>query len=265
MPPTLKVLLLALALAYFGLILFAVLQTPRALFPVPPASYAGEGPGAPPRLPVPGDEAVPYLWLPAEGATLAVLYFHGNGEDLFQVQPRLAAFQAQGYAVLACEYPGYGPTSGQPSEARLLAAAEAALAFLTGELGWRPQDVLAYGHSLGGGPAIDLGVRHRLRGVIVEATFTSVFRVVTEVRLLPWDYFNNLGKVARLQCPLLVIHGTADTTVPFRHGEKLFAKAPSGSQLWRVEGADHINIWDSLGDSLWPRLKRFAEASQHPS
>jgi pimeloyl-ACP methyl ester carboxylesterase len=39
--------------------------------------------------------------------------------------------------------------------------------------------------------------------------------------------------------PLLLIHGTADRTLPIRHGRRLAAAAPEGSRHVEIKGADH--------------------------
>ena len=41
---------------------------------------------------------------------------------------------------------------------------------------------------------------------------------------------------AELDYPVLVIHGTADTRVPFEHGRRVYHAAPEGSELWSPDG-----------------------------
>lgn len=42
-----------------------------------------------------------------------------------------------------------------------------------------------------------------------------------------------------IRCPTLVIHGTADTSVPISHGDSAAAQIP-GAKFVRLEGADHL-------------------------
>ena len=56
----------------------------------------------------------------------------------------------------------------------------------------------------------------------MQGAFVSVYRVMTNIPVFPGDMFVNLSKMPELKLPVLVIHGTADNTVPFWHGEKLF-------------------------------------------
>jgi hypothetical protein len=56
---------------------------------------------------------------------------------------------------------------------------------------------------------------------------------------------------------VLVIHGTADQTIPFSHGQKLFAAAPEPKyRLW-VQGAEHNDLMETAGEAYWQALDRF--------
>src|SRR5688500_14887569 len=57
-------------------------------------------------------------------------YFHGNAEDLGDLEPFLLALRDRGYAVFAFDYPGYGHSTGKPSEKTLYATARAARTYL---------------------------------------------------------------------------------------------------------------------------------------
>lgn len=46
----------------------------------------------------------------------------------------------------------------------------------------------------------------------------------------------------QISAPTLVIHGTADTDVPFEQAETAAARIP-GARLLPVEGADHLTLW----------------------
>jgi pimeloyl-ACP methyl ester carboxylesterase len=51
--------------------------------------------------------------------------------------------------------------------------------------------------------------------------------------------FDPLAAVKRIACPLLIVHGTDDLTVPLGAAEALAAAAPH-AQLEVVEGATHV-------------------------
>jgi len=58
-----------------------------------------------------------------------ILYFHGNGGSLRYRVDRFRTLITDGVGLVALEYRGYGGSSGSPSEAGLIADAQAAYAF----------------------------------------------------------------------------------------------------------------------------------------
>jgi fermentation-respiration switch protein FrsA (DUF1100 family) len=80
---------------------------------------------------------------------------------------------------------------------------------------------------------------------------------MTGVRLLPFDRFINLEKMRRVRCPVLVIHGTADQTIPFSHGQRLYAAAPAPKDRLWVGGAGHNDLIETAGDAYWEALQKF--------
>ena len=43
--------------------------------------------------------------------------------------------------------------------------------------------------------------------------------------------------------PVYIMHGTADKTVGFQHGQRLFDAAKEPKQFWRVENGEHTKLW----------------------
>lgn len=257
-PGILKSVFLALFLGYLGLALFAAVFANRMVFPAPHPSYEElEGMS---RIPF-GEEQqrLAVLYLPHPQARHLLFYHHGNGEDLGMVMDRLQALHELGFAVLAWDYPGYGRSEGQPSEKSITAAARFLWERIPESTGFSHEEVVLYGRSVGGGPAVALAAEGPAAGLILESTFTSTFRVVTRVRLLPWDIFNNLGRIGDLRCPLLLIHGTSDFTVPFAHGKRLFAAAPEPKFFTFLQGGGHNNLVEEYGPTYRSSIDRFVE------
>lgn len=203
------------------------------------------------------DSELAALYLPNPTASHTLWYFHGNAEDLGDIEPKLQALRQMGYAVFAYDYPGYGLSTGRPSEAKIYAATQAALAYLRETHGIQPEQLVLYGRSLGGGPAVELATREPVAGLILDSAFMSAYRVITHWRLLPFDKFENLRKIKNVHCPVLVIHGTEDRVVEFAHGEKLFAAANEPKQKFWVQGAGHNNLTRTAGQGYWDALMAF--------
>jgi len=62
-----------------------------------------------------------------------------------------------------------------------------------------------------------------------------------------------------VNCPVLVIHGTADETIPLSHGKRLFAAAPEPKRSLWVEGAGHNDLFWVAGEQYGEALQEFAQ------
>jgi abhydrolase domain-containing protein 17 len=245
--------LLLFAYAFFAL--YVYFRADRMIFLPQPASYQDTGEIL--KLPVTDSEKISAIYLPNPQAAYTLLYIHGNAEDLGDVRPVLDRLHDWGFSLFAYDYRGYGTSDGQPGEKSAYQDAEAAYAYLTQQLKVPPDRIVVYGRSVGGGSAVELATRHPLAGLILESTFTSTFRVVAPIPLLPFDKFDNLDKIPQVRCPVLVMHGQADSVIPFQHGQKLYDAAPNPKlHLW-VEGAGHNNFAAIAGDRYRATLIAF--------
>lgn len=186
-------------------------------------------------------------WIPPETPHHgAVLVAHGNGGNLTH-RGKLAAElrQTLGAGVLLFDYPGYGKSTGQPTEQSCYASGDAAYKWLADEQKIAPSRIVLCGESLGGGTAVELATRHEHRALVLVFTFTSLPDAAKyhypflPTRTAMRTRFDNLSKIAKCPRPVLIVHGTADRTVPFSHGEKLFAAANEPKLFVPVGGAGH--------------------------
>jgi hypothetical protein len=218
----------------------------RLMFYPPEPSYSWDSPDVI-RL---GADASAFaaLWLENPGAEKVLVCFHGNAEDIGHGMAEYRAFRDFGLSVLCVEYPGYGPSDGRATEKGVYAGADAAYEFLTGDKKMAASNIVIMGKSIGSGPACYLAEKHPdVGGLIIQSGFTSAFRAVTQVRILPSDPFPNLARIDGIKCRILFLHGTADRTVPYSHARKMFAKAGGDKKLIPVEGAGHNDLEASMG------------------
>lgn len=184
-----------------------------------------------------------HAWFfPRAGAPGAVLVCHGNAGSLEQRIELARAFLGLGWAVLLFDYRGYGKSTGSPSEEGTYRDAEAAHACLTVAEGFAPERVVLYGESLGAAVALELALRRASAALIAESGFTSLPDMAAEVypflpvRWLARIRYDNLGKIARLGVPLLLVHSPADEIVPVAQAERLFAAAREPKRLLLTGG-----------------------------
>jgi pimeloyl-ACP methyl ester carboxylesterase len=194
------------------------------------------------KLPVTDKQKISAVHLPNPSAEYTILYIHGNAEDIGDVQPVLERLNKWGFSIFAYDYRGYGTSDGKPGELNAYQDAEAAYTYLTQKLQVPPNKIIVYGRSVGGGSAVDLATRHPIAGLILESTFTSAFRVVVPFPLLPFDKFSNLKKLPQVHCPILVMHGQADQTIPIKHGYKLYESAANPKMSLWIDGAGHDDL-----------------------
>lgn len=216
---------------------------------------------APPGVQKVRDEAgneIAVVHLPNPRAQFTIWFFHGNAEALGDLEPMMIALRDAGFAVFAFDYPGYGVSTGKPGEKALYVSARAARKFLREQLKVPAARTIIYGRSLGGGPAVEMATEERVGGLVLQSSFTSVFRVLTRWRILPGDMFENERKMARVSAPVLVMHGERDEVIPLRHGQALFAAAREPKRSFFVPGAHHNDFLDVAGPRYWDALRDFS-------
>jgi hypothetical protein len=258
----LRFLILLAILGYGGLVLLA-LMSDRVIFQPHSAGYRLEDlapaglTGVQPLTFASGQFQLAAVYLPNPSARYTLLVSHGNAEDLGDDLPLLAEFHRAGFAVFAYDYRGYGASGGASSGKSLYADVEAAYQYLTGNLHVAPDRIIVFGRSLGCAAAIHLAGIHSVAGLIIEAPFLSAFRVLTRIRLLPWDRFNNAAAIRRVHCPVLIIHGRSDEVVPWWHGEHLYQLANSPKRNLWVDGAGHNDVLMVAPQRYFAAVKEF--------
>ena len=247
----------SLCVFYLGLNVFALLRADAMIFPAPPSSYSEGDPIFMLEADTGEQIATDFLAASGEDSGALLIYSHGNGEDIGELRPFLKSFTEQGISVLAYDYPGYGQSSGQASEAGCYAAIEAVYRHATTELGFSSKQIILYGSSLGSGPSVWLATREAVGGLILKGAFTSTFRVLTRIKMLPWDRFDNLKRLPDVDCPVLLIHGVEDLTVPFSHALKNWAVISAPKQKLFVDEAGHNGIIEQAGQAYWDQVIPF--------
>ena len=248
-----------LLLTYVGVILMGAAFADRLIFVPPPPSYGEDAHGLVRLVTAEGD-TVAAVYLPATDAPLTVLFAHGNAEDVGDGRADMEAYRRLGVSVLAFDYPGYGLSSGTPSESGAYAAADAAYDYLEAQGFVGAQSIIAHGRSLGGGVMVDLAARRPVAGLVIESSFVSAYRVMTRIPILPVDQFRSLEKLSDVHAPVLVIHGTDDEVIAPWHGQRLAEAVPAErrSTFW-VEGAGHNDLGQVAGDAYWAALRSFLD------
>jgi fermentation-respiration switch protein FrsA (DUF1100 family) len=200
-----------------------------------------------------GLELLGWFAPPKKDKPLLIL-FHGNAGSIADRAHKARRYLDWGYGVLLAEYRGFGGNPGSPSEDGLFADARAWLA-VAQDNGFGPDKVVLYGESLGTGPAVRMASemaenKTPVAAVVLEAPYTTLVDVAqhhypyTPVKWLIRDAYDSLSRIGRIYAPLIVIHGTEDSTIPIKFGKVLFAAAAEPKLAHWVKEAEHNNLYD---------------------
>ena len=193
----------------------------------------------------------------------AIIRCHGNAEDAKGTLWALEELSDKGYTVASVDYPGYGLSDGSPDEEGCYRNVHRLYDWLIEKRGFKPEDIIIDGFSIGTGPATELAATRPCGGLILEAPFLSAPRVVTRVRLLPVDPFPNLKRIGDVKCRVLIIHGTNDGVVPYAQGEALFKLANEPKRFVPVEDGDHNTLVDDMGfGNYYELIKEFVDGAE---
>ncbi len=189
------------------------------------------------------------IWCrPARAGMPTILYFHGNASHMGNRAGIYSALAGKGFGVLAVSYRGYGKSGGSPSEQGLYTDGRAAITYLTAEQKIPLSEIIIYGESLGTGVSVQMASEYNIAALILQAPYTSISGPAAEiyffiqVKLIMLDHFYSLRKIAKIQVPLLILHGELDTTIPIRHGKELFAAANQPKECIFYHDVGHNNF-----------------------
>lgn len=186
----------------------------------------------------------------------AIIFFHGNAEDATSAKYRFAGLAKDGYTVCAVDYPGYGLSDGSPNETGCYRVAHRLYDWLVEERGFSPKEIFAVGFSIGTGVAVELASSRHVAGLWLEAPYLSAPRIVTRKRILAIDPFPSYSRIADVECPLVVMHGTNDKIIPFSQGKALYDLAKDPKTFVPVPFAGHNDLVETYGFGKYEDLMR---------
>lgn len=179
-----------------------------------------------------------------------VFFLHGNSGNLKDCLVDLDAFREVNFDVVMFDYRGYGKSTGCiASEEQLRADVRAVWEKFSGQ--YEGKRVVISGQSLGtalaAGLAAELCVAGRSPDLTLLVSPYSSMRALAE-ELYPWvprqvlRYpLHTAEHAARVQGPLMLIHGDKDELIGIHHSHALRTAAPA-AQFLCVEGAGHGDL-----------------------
>ena len=159
------------------------------------------------------------------------------------------------------------------------------------------ENLVMVGYSMGGGAVVNFVARSPLRNQVsatildaplldleetvdynaadtslgigpwnVPSSLTWVAKTISGWRYdLDWDEFDYIETLWRdLHAPMLIFHGTADTTVPLATSIAMERKRPDITTLITEEGVDHVLSWNADPDAYEAAVNDFLDQQAAP-
>lgn len=206
-------------------------------------------------------------WLiPAENATLTMIFCHGNGGNISDRLDKILFFNNLGLNLFIFDYRGYGLSKGAPSEEGLYSDIKAAYKFIKSQsfTNQIEHKIIVYGTSLGGAVAVDLASKQPVDGLILEGAFASAVDMgQIYYPFIPSFFVNskydNLTKISGINIPKLIIHSETDDIIPFSQGEKLFEAASEPKRFMKIDGGHNDAFFNSQTE-IEPVIRAFIDS-----
>lgn len=189
------------------------------------------------------------------------IYAHGNGGNItnsldfcyYLVLYNLGS-------VITFDYRGYGKSDGTPSEQGVYNDVLAVWNYTTNKLGYNPNNITLYGHSLGSSVVAWLGhmlckqkkqQKEKPNLIIMQAGFSSLKKIAAELypKFLSYIMRNNFNsehyvKTIGSSINILVLHSYNDEMIKIHHKDNLI----------KANGTDKIKFHEIKGDHNSPNI-----------
>jgi uncharacterized protein len=235
-----------------------------------------------------GDATIAGWYIPAENAKRAVVLVHGkdsNRATAFagRFVELAAALHQRGFTVLMIDLRGHGESSAARFTFGLYERRDVigAVAYLQSKQPLAPGNIGVLGVSMGA--AAGIGALHddsTIGALVADCSYAEVYPLMqmhwSEASRLP-EFFlpgallagrmltgvdlvqaRPVAEVGKIEQPVLIIHGDADSFTPIEQGRQLAAAAPQ-AEYWEVPGADHSRAYATNPSAYIERVVAFFE------
>jgi hypothetical protein len=174
---------------------------------------------------------------------------------------------ANGFNLFVFDYRGYGKSEGAASRRGVYEDSVAAVEYIQSRTDIDPSKIILFGQSIGGANALAVAGSNRfdgLAGVATDSAFSSYkgiamdhtfFLIKPLAALMISGKYSPKNTVQNIApTPLLLIHGTADRVVPYKHAQTLLEKAGEPKELWTIPNGEHTDALGPCRAEFEPKL-----------
>lgn len=187
-----------------------------------------------------------WLFAAANPEAPVIVWCHGNAGNLTDRAETAEQLARRGLSVFVFDWRGFGRSEGKERENDLLIDALAAHDYVAKRGAKR---IVMYGESVGGPYAAYVAKERKdVRAVVIENSFPSLREMGNALyRPLPLGWFAPFALrttkwLNDARVPVLVMHGTRDTVIPYALGKKLYDGLEVPDKQFLSSDAGHCEI-----------------------
>lgn len=160
--------------------------------------------------------------------------------------------------VISYDYSGYGYSQGDPNEKEIYSDIGEVFYFTTFILEIPIHNIIVMGQALGTVPTVHIASQKAsfdICGMILLSPIALAYSIDKKTKQAK-EIFCNKKKIGKVTCPVFIIHGCKDTSIPIAHSYEL-AKHASISCLWYPKYGKHNNIVTKKKYKFYQKLLNF--------
>jgi len=209
-----------------------------------------------------------FAWLlPVPEASTSIIILHGWGSNAEQMLPMALPFHQAGINVLLIDARNHGNSDASSSSSGFSFAEDLghAVDWLRQHHPGRTQRLALLGHSAGAGAALFTASKRRDIAAVISVSspanpewmmkrYLKRFHMPDSVVYFVLEYvqwiigvrfgdFAPMSTICKIACPVLLVHGRADTTVPVEDARAIAKSCPESQlTLLEIDGAKHDSV-----------------------
>ena len=175
-----------------------------------------------------------------------ILYVHGNTRSIKGWAKYARDFYRYDYDVILVDYRGFGKSTGPRGEKEMLDDMQFIYRSLMQQ--FTEDHLIVYGRSLGSGFAAKVASDNHPRYLILDSPYYNFKKVIERflpilpIRFVLRYHLRTDRWIAKVTCPIYILHGTKDRLIPISHSEDLQKINPKRITLIRIHGGRHNNL-----------------------
>ncbi len=188
-------------------------------------------------------------FLPADSVRRGVVvYYHGNKENIERYAKFACNFTKHGYEVWMEDYPGFGKSTGERTEKKLLEQGLQIQKMAASKYGG--DSIIIYGKSFGTGIASYVASETNNQQLILETPYYSIPSLFScyapiyptgkmSTYKMPINEF-----LTGVKYPISIFHGTEDGVIPYRNAARLKGVLKPTDAFTAIDKGTHHNLND---------------------